>query len=83
MPDSELREALEAKHADDMEQRLEAIRRWAEYITSEPASVWGPQQNAIVNGQLEAAQAAACDAEHRQRVAERTDAMLEAVTDDE
>lgn len=49
-------------------QRIEAIKTWIEYIESEPPETWGPQQNAIVNGQLEAAQRADLPVSHRQRV---------------
>lgn len=50
------------------EPRIEAIKTWVEYIKSEPPETWGPQQNAIVNGQLEAAQNAQLSASHRQHV---------------
>ena len=36
-------------------ERIEAIKRWVEYIQTEPPEVWGPQQNVIVNAQAEAA----------------------------
>jgi len=51
------------------EQRIAAIKRWVAYIQSEPPEVWGPQQNAVVNGQLTAAQHVATSAVHRQHVA--------------
>jgi hypothetical protein len=50
------------------ESRIEQIERWAEYIRSEPPETWGPQQNALVNGQLEAARSAGVSAAHRQHV---------------
>lgn len=68
MNDSNGPDNLDAKHERNREQRIEAIKRWVEYIESEPVEVWGPQQNAIVNGQLEAAQSADASVEHRQRV---------------
>lgn len=68
MTDSNARDRLEAKRTRNREQRIEAVKRWAEYIRSEPSEKWGPQQNAIVDGQLEAAQQAAVSASHRQRV---------------
>jgi hypothetical protein len=36
--------------ASERAPRIEQVERWAEYIESEPAGVWGPQQNAIVDG---------------------------------
>jgi hypothetical protein len=52
------------------EQRIAAIKRWVSYIQSEPPEVWGPQQNAVVNGQLTAAQHVATSAAHQQHVAD-------------
>jgi hypothetical protein len=37
--------------------RYKQVIRWTEYIKSQPPEVWGPQQNAVVNGQIESAQA--------------------------
>jgi len=50
------------------EQRINAIKRWVEYIKSEPPKKWGPQQNAVVDGQLEAAQSVQHSASHQQHV---------------
>ena len=47
------------------------------YINSEPPEVWGPQQNAIVDDQLEAAQNANTSAAHQQRVRDVTAAIIE------
>jgi hypothetical protein len=52
----------------DPEQRRAAVRRWVEYIKTHPPEEWGPQQNAVVDGQLTAAQAADLSAEHHQEV---------------
>lgn len=68
MSDSNVREHLDAKHEHDREQRIEAIKRWVEYIKSEPPETWGPQQNAVVDGQLEAAQSVGASAAHRKHV---------------
>jgi len=39
------------------EPRFEAVVRWVEYIQDNPPEVWGPQQNAVVNSQIESAAA--------------------------
>ncbi|MFP8956447.1 hypothetical protein ACLI4Y_06945 [Natrialbaceae archaeon A-CW3] len=68
MSDSNVREHLDAKHERNREQRIEGIKRWIEYIRSEPPETWGPQQNAVVNGQLDAAQSVQTSASHQQHV---------------
>lgn len=68
MSDSNARNDLTAKHERNRELRIEGIKRWVEYIESEPAETWGPQQNAIVNDQLDAARSVETSADHRQRV---------------
>jgi hypothetical protein len=68
MTDSNEHEALDAKHERNRQQRIEGIKRWVEYIKSEPPETWGPQQNAVVNDQLEAAQSAETTAAHQQHV---------------
>lgn len=68
MSDSNVREDLEAKHERNREQRIEAVKRWVEYIKSEPPEKWGPQQNAVVDDQLEAAQSVGTSASHQQHV---------------
>lgn len=50
------------------DERVAAIKRWAAYIDANPPAVWGPQLNAIVEDQLEAAEAAGFSADHRKRV---------------
>lgn len=70
MTDSNERDALAKKHERNRERRLEAIKRWVEYIREHPAETWGPQQNRLVNAQLEAAQASGLDVDHRKRVGE-------------
>lgn len=70
MSDSEKFDALDSKHERNRQQRLAAVKRWADYIAEQPADVWGPQQNAVVNSQLESAQETNLDAEHEQRVRE-------------
>jgi hypothetical protein len=70
MSDSNVRDRLDVKHEPDRERRFEAIKRWVSYIESEPPEKWGPQQNAIVDDQLESAQDAGLSASHRRRVEE-------------
>ena len=77
MNDSNVRDSLDEKHEGDRERRIEAIKRWVEYIESEPPEKWGPQQNAIVNGQLDAAQSVGVSAEHQQRVESVAEEIIE------
>ncbi|SFR36473.1 hypothetical protein [Halorubrum sodomense] len=58
--------------------RYEQVIRWAEYIKTQPPEVWGPQQNAVVNGQIESAQAVDVSAEEKKRIREFADDVLEA-----
>ncbi|MFB6121246.1 MAG: hypothetical protein ABEJ68_09045 [Halobacteriaceae archaeon] len=77
MTDSNVREDLNAKHEQNRERRVEAIKRWVEYIESEPPEVWGPQQNAVVNDQLDAAQSVQTTAAHRQHVSDVANDIIE------
>ena len=52
----------------DRPPRYEQVFRWAEYIKENPPEVWGPQQNAVVNGQIESARAVDVSAEDRERI---------------
>jgi hypothetical protein len=61
--------------------RYEQVIRWAEYIKTHPPEVWGPQQNAVVNGQIESAQAVDVSAEDRKRIREFARAELDDETD--
>jgi hypothetical protein len=63
--------------------RYDQVRRWAAYIQTHPPEVWGPQQNAVVNGQLESAQAVAVSAAERARVREFADEVLQAESEGE
>ncbi|OYR62292.1 hypothetical protein DJ83_05665 [Halorubrum ezzemoulense] len=58
--------------------RYEQVIRWAEYIKTQPPQVWGPQQNAVVNGHIESAQAADVSVEEKKRVREFADETLRA-----
>ncbi|WP_435095783.1 hypothetical protein [Halorubrum sp. N11] len=83
MSDSRTPEAGSAEADDDPERppRYEQVIRWAEYIKEHPPEVWGPQQNAVVNGQIESAQAVDVNAEDRQRIREFAQAELDEETD--
>lgn len=81
MRDSNVPDHLDAKHEQNREQRIEAVKRWVEYIKSEPPEKWGPQQNTIVNDQLEAAQSVQISAAHRQHVTDVADEVIEARDD--
>jgi hypothetical protein len=68
MNDSNVREHLSAKHKRNREQRIDGIKRWVGYIKSNPPEIWGPQQNAVVNDQLDAAQSVQTSASHQQHL---------------
>lgn len=68
MNSSNVHDALDAMHQRNRERRIAGIKRWVEYIKSEPPETWGPQQNAVVNGQLDATQAADVSASHKRKV---------------
>lgn len=68
MNGSDAREELAEKHEGDRERRIRAVRKWVEYIEGTPPEKWGPQQNALVDSQLDAARSAGLSAEHRRRV---------------
>jgi len=78
MSDSNTPEHLDAKHERNREHRIEGIKRWVEYIKSEPPETWGPQQNAVVNDQLDAAQSVQTSATHQQHVKDVAAETLEA-----
>lgn len=68
MNDSSEREALVEKRARNREQRLEQIKRWVEYIETNPPETWGPQLNGLVNSQLESARNADISVEQYRRI---------------
>jgi len=73
MNDSDVRESLAAKRERNREGRIAAIKRWVEYVESEPASKWGEQLNRLVDAQLAAAREADLPAEHHRRVERAAD----------
>ena len=76
MIDSTAPEHLDAKQERNREQRIEGIKRWVEYIKSEPPEKWGPQQNAVVNDQLDSAQSVQTSASHQQHIKDVASAIL-------
>lgn len=68
MSDSNARDSLEAKQERNRQRRLKGIKRWVEYIKTHDPEEWGPQQNRLVDSQLESARQSDIDAEHRRRV---------------
>lgn len=77
MTDSDTPDQLAAKHDGDREQRIAAIKQWVAYIQAVPPETWGPQQNAVVNGQLTAAQHVASSAAHQQHVSDVAQDILD------
>jgi hypothetical protein len=78
MTDSDTRERLDAKHERNRKQRIEGIKRWVEYIQSEPPETWGPQQNALINAQLDSAQHVRTSAAHRKHVKDSAAEIIQA-----
>ncbi len=81
MSDSNEPNHLANTHKRNNELRMEAIKRWVEYIKSEPPETWGPQQNAVVNDQLDAAQTVRTSASHQQHVKDVAADIIEANRD--
>ncbi len=75
--DSNARERLNAKHERNREQRIRGIKRWVRYIKSEPLETWEPQQNAVVDDQLGAAQSVQTSTSHQQHVKDVAAEILE------
>lgn len=68
MSDSPPSDDLRAQQERNEEQRIEAIRRWVEYVERQPPDVWGEQLNTLVNAQLQSARDADLSAEQYRRV---------------
>jgi hypothetical protein len=68
MSDSNASDILATKHERNRQQRIQGIKRWVEYIKSEPPEKWGPQQNTVVNDQIDAAQSVQTSAAHEKRI---------------
>jgi hypothetical protein len=69
MPDSgpDL-DALAAKHETNREARFDAVERWVAYIREQPPEVWGPQQNDLIEAQLQSARETDLSVEHQRFV---------------
>jgi hypothetical protein len=80
MSDSQTPEEGSAGSDDSPERppRYEQVIRWAEYIKTQPPEVWGPQQNAVVNGQIESAQAVDVSVEEKRAIREFANETLRA-----
>lgn len=68
MTGSDAREELDARRERNRERRIEGVKRWVRHIRETPPEQWGPEQNTVVNAQVEAARQADVDAAHRERV---------------
>jgi hypothetical protein len=55
MPDSDPDDPLAERREQNRREGLAAVERWAEYVRNNPPEVWGPQQNRLVESQLESA----------------------------
>ena len=74
MTDSQRSDDTDAARAP----RFDAVVRWAEYIQDNPPEVWGPQQNAVVNGKLDSAAAVDRPPEERRQIRAFADDVLDA-----
>lgn len=68
MSDSELLDALDERHEENRKQRIEAIKHWVQFIEENPPTVWGAQQNALVDSQLRSVRELDLDAAHYRRI---------------
>ena len=82
MADSNRSEQLDAKHEQNAQERLEGVQRWVEYIRENPPDVWGPQQNRLVNSQLQSARETELSSDHEQRVQAFAEEMTDESSDD-
>lgn len=76
MPDSQNSEADTVVDDSAREPRFDAVVRWVEYIQNNPPEVWGPQQNAVVNDQLDSAAAVDRTAEEIREIQRFVDDVL-------
>lgn len=74
MSDSNAPDALAEKRAERRAQRIEQVKRWAEYVQSEPPEVWGEQLNALVDAQVAAARNAGLSVEEYERIERASEA---------
>ena len=74
MTDSNAPDALAEKRAERRAERIEQVKRWAEYIQSNPPEVWGEQLNTLVDAQLAAARNADLSVEDYERIERASEA---------
>lgn len=76
MSDSPNSERVDADRTPERQPRFESVLRWVQYMRDNPPEVWGPQQNAVVDGQIESAQTLDRDAEDERRIRAFADSIL-------
>ncbi|MFB6137045.1 MAG: hypothetical protein ABEJ42_01715 [Halobacteriaceae archaeon] len=81
MPDSNHSDALAAKHARNRRERLQGVKRWVEYVRTHDPEEWGPQQNRLVDSQLQSATETEHSAEHERRLREFAERAARAADD--
>lgn len=82
MTDFERSERLDAKHERNRRERLDGIERWVQYVQNQPPDVWGAEQNALVETQLESARESGISTAHRRRVREFGETAADGADDD-
>jgi hypothetical protein len=76
MPDSDPDDPLAERREQNRREGLAAVERWAEYVRNNPPEVWGPQQNRLVESQLESARQTDRSVEREQAVRAFADDIL-------
>lgn len=61
---------MRSKYNMSAEERVEAVKAWAQYVKEQPVEVWGPQHTRFVNSSAEAAREADLDVEQWIRIDE-------------
>lgn len=68
MTDSSMPDEPAVSREERRARRIERVKRWAEYVDSTPADVWGPQQTRVIESQLDALRGADISVAQLQRV---------------
>lgn len=76
MTDSDPDDPLADRREQNRREGLAAVERWAEYIRTNPPEVWGPQQNRLVESQLESARRTGLSPAHEREVRAFADDVL-------
>jgi hypothetical protein len=63
-------EEMRPKHGMTTEERIEAVKAWAQYVREHPVEVWGPEHTRFINSHVEAARDADLDIEQWVRIEE-------------